>query len=165
PRAPAATVRAALSPRPRRCGGLSCSPRSRPHAAAPRATPPRCRRTSGRFSSCASLRDLDHVPEYRGRGRVAARAGAAPDQTWNEIALERDHIRRPRGLALERIGRDFLRPDAGFRRLVAEVGYREVTNPRAARGRAGHVGCGDAPETGAPHVVRVEMASLEDRHE
>src|SRR5881628_3553620 len=126
---------------------------------------PTSRRTSERSASCGLPRDLDHVPEYRGRGGVSARAGAAPHQTWNEIALERDHVGGPRGLTLERIGGDLFRPDSAFGRLLAEVGHGEVTQSCSARGGAGHVRRRDVAETGATHVVGVKMPAFEDRDE
>src|SRR6185503_6298990 len=123
------------------------------------------RRTSEPSASGGLPRDLDHVPEYRGRGRVSARPRAAPHQTWNEIALERDHVRRPRRLPLERLRGNLLRPDAGFGRLLTEVGDREIPQPRPAGGGAGHVGSGDAAEAGAANVVGMEVPALEDRDE
>src|SRR4029079_3235784 len=118
---------------------------------------PRSRRTSKRSASGGVPSDLDHVPEYRGRGRVTARSGAAPDQTWNEIALERDHVGRSGGLPLERIRSSLFRPDPRLRGLLAEVGDGQEAHARAARGRAGQIPGGDAAQARSADVVRVEV--------
>src|SRR5882672_575171 len=124
-------------------------------------------RTSLRTSEPSALRvsprDLDHVSEYRGRGGVSARARATPDQTWNEIALERDHVRRTRGLPLERICGDLFRPNSGFGRFLAEVSDGEVAQSRPARGGRRHVRRRDAAEAGAAHVVGMKVPALEER--
>src|SRR2546430_13340182 len=119
------------------------------------------RRTSERSASYGLPRDLDHVPEYRGRGGVSAGARAAPHQTWNEIALERDHVGGPGRLAFEGVRHDLFRSDAGLGGLLAEVGHGEVAHACAARGGTGQVRRGDAAEAGAAHVVGMEVPALE----
>src|SRR4029077_5219561 len=94
-----------------------------------------------------------------------ARAGAAPDQTWNEIALERDHVRRPGRLPLQRIRRHLFGPDARLCRPLAEVGDSEETESRASCRGAGQVSRGDPAEARPTNVVRMEMPALKDRNE
>src|SRR5207249_469626 len=103
--------------------------------------------------------------EYRRRGGISPGAGPAPDESRDEVALERDHVRRTRGLPLERIRGDLFGPDSGLCGALAEIGYGEIPDARAARGSPGELRRGNATQARPPHVVRMKVPALEDRDE